>query len=61
MHDTRCGCSAHDPDGEIERAIQAAMRVNRAKLWALLGPDARTAHRADQMTLERLGHNSGMA
>jgi hypothetical protein len=44
MHDARCGCSAHDPDGEIQRAIEAATRANRAKLWALIGADARTAH-----------------
>jgi hypothetical protein len=61
MQASRCGCSAHDPDGEIERATQALMRANRAKLWALLGPDASIAHRADQTTLERLTRNSGMA
>jgi len=61
MHDARCGCSAHDPDGDIDRAIQAAARANRAKLWTLLGPDARIAHHADQMTLERLARDSGMA
>ncbi len=61
MHDSRCSCSAHDPNGDVERAVQAGIRANRAKLWALLGTDARIAHSADQMSLDRLARDSGLA
>jgi hypothetical protein len=61
MHDSCCSCSAHDPSGDLERAIQSGIRANKAKLWAILGVDARVQHSADQMTLERLAAESGLA
>jgi hypothetical protein len=60
MHDARCACSAHDPDGEVEREIQARVRANRVKLWAIRGIDARIRQSADRMTLDRLALGSGM-
>jgi hypothetical protein len=61
MHDSRCPCSAHDPNGDVERAVQAGIRANKARLWAILGIDARIARSADQMTLDRLARDSGLA
>jgi hypothetical protein len=60
MHDSRCTCSAHDPDGDVERAIRAGIRANRAKLWKILGPGTRAAHAADGLILDRLALESRM-
>lgn len=60
MHDSGCSCSAHDPNGDVERAIQAGVLANRVRLWAILGIDARIRHNAERMTLDRLALDSGM-
>jgi hypothetical protein len=60
MHDAHCPCSAHDPNGTLERVIQHAQRANSLKLKSFLDVRARIRHSAEQTTLDRLAASSGM-